>query len=483
MALNALDRHVALVGFMGAGKSTLGRELGEVLDRTVWDVDEMLERATKQSIPQIFEQEGEEGFRRREVATADGLLGSDAPSVVSLGGGAVKSDRIRKRLGERALTLWVAVDVDTAWERVKGSDRPLAQDEVAFRQLYDERAALYAEVADARVRTLEDAVLAAAGIVVEAGALERLGELVPGSGRVALVADRHVAGIWGAVAQTALGNRLASVHELPPGEEAKSVASYQRLLEDLRLERGDTLVALGGGCTTDPAGFAAATYMRGIAWVSVPTTLVGQVDAGIGGKTGINLASGKNLVGAFHWPARVVVDPALLQSLPEQQRREGMAEVVKTGLLAGQPIWERDDERLVRACAAYKARVCLRDPRDKGQRNVLNLGHTFAHALEAAGAYGKPSHGEAVALGLLAATRLSVEHLGLDASVPAQVETLLAPQLVAVDRERAWAAIARDKKTEGGVPRLVLLDAPGSPRYGVELPSDAVRAALDSLIS
>jgi 3-dehydroquinate synthetase len=243
------------------------------------------------------------------------------------------------------------------------------------------------------------------------------------------------------------------------------------------------LVALGGGCTTDPAGFAAATYMRGIAWVSVPTSLVGQVDAGIGGKTGINLASGKNLVGAFHWPARVVVDPALLESLPEAQRREGMAEVVKTGLLAGQHVWGWDDDRLVRACAAYKARVCLRDPHDRGERNVLNLGHTFAHALEAAGAYGKPSHGEAVALGLLAATKLSVEHLGLDAAVPAQVEELLTPRPVNVDRERAWAAIARDKKTEGGVPKLVLLEAPGKPKYGVELPADAVRSALDALIA
>jgi shikimate kinase/3-dehydroquinate synthase len=482
VSLNALDRHVALVGFMGAGKSTLGRRLAEALGRPFADTDEEIV-AAHGPIPDIFALQGELAFRTLEHQLVRAALESPERCVVSLGGGAVTHPETRALLAESAFTILVEIDVEEAWGRVQGSDRPLAQDEETFRRLFDERQALYEQVADARTRNVADAVLAAAGIHVEAGALERLGELVPGKGKVALVADRHVAGIWGPVAQTALGSRLHSVHELPPGEEAKTVASYQRLLEEIRLERGDTLVALGGGTTTDPAGFVAATYMRGIAWVSVPSTLVGQVDAGIGGKTGINLASGKNLVGAFHWPARVVIDPALLQSLPEQQRREGMAEVVKTGLLAGEPIWEWDDERVVRACAAYKARVCLRDPKDRGERNVLNLGHTFGHALEAAGSYGKPTHGEAVALGLLAATRLSVRHLGLDASIPGQVEELLAPQPVAVDRERAWSAIARDKKTEGGVPKLVLLDAPGRPRWGAELPAEEIRSELDALIA
>jgi shikimate kinase/3-dehydroquinate synthase len=482
MAPNALDRHIALIGFMGAGKTTLGRQLAEVLARPFVDTDEEI-AAQHGSIEDIFVERGQEAFRALERDQALRTLQGDVRSVVALGGGAVTSEAIRDALRERALTIFLDVDVETTWLRVAGSDRPLAQNEATFRALYESRRAIYDDVTDARARSVEDAILAAAGIHVEAGALERLGDLVPGAGRIALVADRHVAGIWGPVAQTALGARLASVHELPPGEEAKTVATYQRLLEELRLERGDTLVALGGGTTTDPAGFVAATYMRGIAWVSVPSTLVGQVDAGIGGKTGINLASGKNLAGAFHWPARVVVDPALLGSLPEAQRREGMAEVVKTGLLAGEPIWEWDDERLVRACAAYKARICLRDPKDRGERNVLNLGHTFAHALEAAGSYGKPSHGEAVALGLLAATRLSAEHLGLDSDIPAQVERLLAPQPVAVDRELAWQAIARDKKTEGGVPKLVLLEAPGKPRWGVELPADEIRRELDALIA
>jgi shikimate kinase/3-dehydroquinate synthase len=208
----------------------------------------------------------------------------------------------------------------------------------------------------------------------------------------------------------------------------------------------------------------------------VPTSLVAQVDAAIGGKTAIDLPQGKNLVGAFHWPARTVVDPALLETLPEPQRLEGMAEVVKTGLLAGEPFWELPDDELVRRCAAFKAAICLRDPLERGERAVLNLGHTFAHALEAAGDYSGPSHGEAVALGLLAALRLS----GVD---PAPVEQVLAPQPVSVNRDAAWAALARDKKSVNGSPRLVLLEAPGRPITGVELPESEVRAALDSLIA
>ncbi len=208
-------------------------------------------------------------------------------------------------------------------------------------------------------------------------------------------------------AQLALGTRLAQTHELPPGEEAKTLAALDRLWQDLRLDRSGTIVALGGGCTTDAAGFAAATYLRGIAWVPVPTSLVAQVDAAIGGKTAIDLPQGKNLVGAFHWPARTVIDPALLETLPDAQRLEGMAEVVKTGLLAGEPFWELPDDELVRRCAAFKAAICLRDPHERGERAVLNLGHTFAHALEAAAGYEGLTHGRAVALGLLAALRLS----------------------------------------------------------------------------
>ena len=280
---------------------------------------------------------------------------------------------MRGLLAKHSITLWLDVPVETAWERARGSDRPLARDEGDFRRLFEERRPLYADVADFTPRDVDDAVLAAAGVHVGLGLLERLADLVPGDGPVALVADAHVSGIYGMDAQLALGGRLASTHEV----SGKSSADLERLWRGLRLDRGGTLVALGGGTTTDLAGFAAATYMRGIDWVAVPTSLVGQVDAAIGGKTAIDLPEAKNLVGAFHWPVRTVIDPALLATLPEEERLNGMAEVVKTGLLAGEPLWELADDELVRRTAAFKAALCLRDPHDRGPRHALNLGHTF----------------------------------------------------------------------------------------------------------
>jgi shikimate kinase / 3-dehydroquinate synthase len=448
-------KKIALVGFMGAGKSTAARAVGGV------DADDLIEAAAGKPIADIFRDDGEAVFRAHE----------EEAIVLALGGGAITSPHVRDALDD-SLTIWLDVDVDTCWERVKGSDRPLAQDEAEFRRLYEERRALYASVSDTVARDVHDVALAIAGVRVERGALQQLGGLVPGDGPVALVSDPHVAGIHGMDAQLALGSRLAETHELPPGEEAKTLAAVDRLWQDLRLDRRGTIVALGGGCTTDAAGYAAAAYLRGIPWVPVATSLVAQVDAAIGGKTAIDLPQGKNLVGAFHWPAATVIDPALLETLPDAQRREGMSEVVKTGLLAGEPLWELPDDEMVRRCAAFKAAVCLRDPEDKGERKMLNLGHTFAHALEAAAGYEGVGHGHAVALGLLAALRLS----GRDIS---QVEEILRPAPVRVDRERAWEALLRDKK---GALRLVLLGDDG-PQWDVPVPAEDVRRELDRLIA
>jgi 3-dehydroquinate synthetase len=448
---------------MGAGKTTMARALG--LPHVETDADVPIE---------LFD-EGESAFRAREAEVARNVLERSEPVLVDLGGGAVTTPEVRSLLREYALVVWLDVDVDVAWKRVEGTDRPLARSYDDFKRLYDERRPLYAEVADVIARDADDVVLVAAGIHVERGALERLNELVPGDGPVALVSDPHVAGIHGADTQLALGGRLAEMHELPAGEEAKTLAALDRLWQELRLGRDGTLVALGGGCTTDAAGFAAASYLRGIPWVPVPTSLVAQVDAAIGGKTAIDLPQGKNLVGAFRWPVQTVVDPALLETLPEPQRLEGMAEVVKTGLLAGEPFWELPDDKLVRRCAAFKAAICLRDPHEHGERAILNLGHTFAHALEAAAGYEGVTHGRAVALGLLAALRLSDR----DTSV---VEEVLRPQPVRVDRERAWQAMQRDKKARGGMPRFVLLGADG-PVHGVVVPEADVRRELDRLIA
>ncbi|HZR93355.1 MAG TPA: bifunctional shikimate kinase/3-dehydroquinate synthase [Gaiellaceae bacterium] len=464
---------------MGAGKTTVGAEVARRLGRPFFDVDEEVERA-KGPIWELFAREGEAAFRELEARFLREVCSRRQPAVVAVGGGAVETRRLLEELD--ALIVHLQVDVETAWRRVAGSRRPLAQDEMEFRRRYELRAPLYSRVADAAATDADDVVLAAGGVHVSAGSLEHLDGLLPGDEPVALVADEHVAGLYGARAERALADRRASTHVVPRGETAKTLATCERLWQELRLERGGMLVAFGGGCTSDVAGFVAATYLRGIAWAAVPTTLVAQVDAAIGGKTAIDLPQGKNLVGAFHWPERTVIDPRLLRSLPDSERRAGMAEVVKTGLLAGEPMWELPDAELVRRSALYKTAVCLRDPSDRGERSVLNLGHTFAHALEAGAGYQQVTHGEAVALGLSAALRLSVEHLGLDRTVADDVEAVLAPQPVRVDLERAWAALRRDKKAKGGRPRLVLLEAPGKPVRGVELPDDHVRAALASLV-
>ena len=469
-----LERHLALIGFMGAGKSRLGVEVAQRLGRPFVDLDREIESASGRTIRDLFVAGGEPAFRVLEGEAARRELRRAEPAVIALGGGAVENESIVHDLKARAVTALVEVDVGEAWRRVGGRGRPLAADEASFRALYQRRAPVYREVADAVAADADDAVLAAGGVEVGLGGIERLASGLHGGRPTALVADAHVAGIHGAVAQLALGAALAETHELPAGEEAKTLEAVERLWRALRLPRGGALVALGGGSVTDAAGFVAATYLRGIPWVSVPTTLVGQVDAGIGGKTAIDLPEGKNLVGAFHWPVRTVIDPGVLATLPPEEVSEGMAEVVKTGLLAGESLWELPEPELVRRCAAYKIAICIRDPHEHGERKALNLGHTFAHALEAASDY-RLRHGEAVALGLLAALRLS----GLPTDV---VEEVLSPRPARVDAERAWAALGRDKKTANGRPQLVLLERPGVPRIEVELPEAEIRAALGSLI-
>ena len=445
----ALDRHIALIGFMGAGKTTIGAMVAARTGRLFLDLDREIERALRRSIPELFEQQGEAGFRVIEAERTLETLCQNRPAVLALGGGAVETPAIRKALGEHALTVLVEVEVDEAWERVARTARPLAQDADDFRALYERRRSLYEKTADVRARDADDVILAALGI-------EFGGEL-DGD---ALIADERVLELHPL--------KLPATHVAGP----KTLASAERLWDELRIGRDGTIVGYGGGSTTDLAGFVAATYMRGVRWISVPTTLVGQVDAGIGGKTGVDLPSGKNLVGAFHYPDHVVIDPSLLSTLPAEERRNGMAEVVKTGLLAGQPFWELPEEQMVRACAAFKAGVCLTDPFERrGRREILNLGHTFGHALEAASDY-RLAHGEAVALGLTAALRLS----------GVQPPEVLDPQPVRVDRERAWAALQRDKKARDGRIRLVLLEKVGKPVVREAEPVE-VRKALDELIA
>jgi 3-dehydroquinate synthetase/shikimate kinase len=459
--VGALGKHLALIGFMGAGKTSVGRAVARRIERTLVDTDEEIERRYG-PIAEIFEERGEAEFRALEELVVAETLDASDPAVIALGGGAVLSAATRERLRRRSWTVHLLVDPADAWARVGGAGRPLARDEGAFKALFEERLPLYAEVADGLARTRDELLLAALSVTV-----------VNAATGVSIRADAAVAD------QTVMALHPRDfgcpVHTVPSGEAAKQPEVVHGLWTELDVDRGGTLIGFGGGTTSDVAGFVAATYKRGLDWIAWPTTLVGQVDAAIGGKTGIDLDVGKNLVGAFHYPSSVVIDPSLLTTLPPEERRAGMAEVVKTGLLAGRPLWELEDEAMVRGCAAYKASVCLADPfEETGRRTVLNLGHTFAHALEAASDY-ELRHGDAVALGLLAALRLS----GQPTEV---VEDVLSPEPVAVDPERAWDAMRRDKKNRDGRIRLVLLEDSGQPVFPAELPERDVRAALSELI-
>ncbi len=454
---------------MGAGKTTIGREVARLTHRPFVDTDEEIEREHG-PIQELFGR-GEGEFRRLERETILRKFGlARQPTVFALGGGALGNDQTRGLLREKAFTGWVQISAEEAWKRVGGSDRPLARDEEAFHRLYEQRRELYALVADVEVEGAQDALLAALQIEICEGVVDPVrwsaADGLIEVDDVALVVDARVLELhfrrpewW----------QPFSVHPIPAGEAAKTLEVAARVWRALRLDRWGTIVALGGGTTTDLGGFVAATYLRGIQWVAMPTTLVGQVDAAIGGKTGIDLAEGKNLAGMFHFPRYVFTDPTVLDTLPEREWRAGMAEVVKTGLLAGSPLWELSREEMIRACAAYKAGVVLSDPYEReGRRTVLNLGHTFAHALEAGSGYAV-SHGEAVALGLLAALRLS----GLPTDV---VEEALRPQPVAADPDLAWAALKRDKKGEGV---FVLLEAPGKPVVTTVPEADARRALAE----
>jgi 3-dehydroquinate synthase len=323
---------------------------------------------------------------------------------------------------------------------------------------------------------------------VRRGALDDLGSLIRASGvtRVVVVSDARVASLHGPRARRSL--RRAGIAAdgvlVPRGERAKQPEVLARLwtrLAELELGRRDALVALGGGAVGDLTGFAAATWLRGVTWFNVATTVLAQVDSAIGGKTGVDLAAGKNLVGAFHHPAVVVADPDTLATLDARQRRAGLAEVVKMGMGVDAALFrwaERHADALgtgdstalmlaVRRSIAVKARVVRRDERERegGVRTALNLGHTLGHAIEAAHGYRRVLHGEAVAIGLRAAARLSVRAAGLPERDRLRLEAVLdrlglPRRMPPIPVARLWAAMAHDKKRDRSV-RWVL-----TPRIG-----------------
>jgi shikimate kinase/3-dehydroquinate synthase len=274
------------------------------------------------------------------------------------------------------------------------------------------------------------------------------------------------------------------------GEEHKTIHSAELVLRQLAqsgAERGDLVVAVGGGVVGDLAGFSAAVYQRGMRHVQVPTTLVAQVDSAYGGKTGVDLPEGKNYVGAYHQPAAVLCDPMALDTLPPEEAAAGYAEVLKTALIAGGPLWARVrhggsvDAQIIQGCLRTKLAVVAEDERDEGRRQVLNLGHTVGHAIEAATGYSRYRHGEAIGIGLLVALRLS----GRDAlrkEVAGLLESRALPLSFAGSTvDELLALVARDKKREGGRVPFVLVEAPGEVTPGHEITPGDLRAAVEEV--
>lgn len=574
---------IALIGFMAAGKTTVGREL----DPAAVDSDREIERRAGRSVESIFAEQGEAGFRRLEEEVVLELLtqaprpleseaaGDSIGRVISLGGGSVLSPAIREALSD-CLTVWLDIDVETAWRR-SGSgegERPLARDRVAFEALYKKRREIYRELADAvlpaaalagsstarrsseasRIRSAlatlnalakgtrliwahspggSHPVFVGSGILSGPGGFALLRADVtlakepmrplPLNGRRFLVTDENVVAVVDAIrrrsalapleqaaagANESAGEQASGadrVQVIPPGETAKTLEQLGALVAQMAddgFTRADHVAALGGGVVGDLAGFCAAVYQRGVPVIQLPTTVVAQVDSAYGGKTGVDLPAAKNYVGAYHLPAAVVTDPALLTRLPAAELASGFVEALKTGLLAGGRLWRavREVEPgsapalaehpfLIFDCANFKCGVVAADERDGGLRQILNFGHTVGHAIETAGRYRAYRHGEAVGLGLLAALRLS----GAD-RLHEEVKAILAAWRLPVQVERqpdfpdltpanVVALTRRDKKRMGDRTPFVLLSEPGAPRFGQTVSDSDLLVAVEELFA
>ncbi|MGI6255530.1 MAG: 3-dehydroquinate synthase [Acutalibacter sp.] len=315
-------------------------------------------------------------------------------------------------------------------------------------------------------------------VYIESGLLDRVGEIAqktrkPGS-QAMLISDSNVFPLYGERVRSSLEKAgfVVSSFVFPAGEPSKQISTvcdmYQALAEK-GFTRTDFIVTLGGGVTGDMGGFAAATYLRGIAFLQVPTTLLSQVDASVGGKTGVDLPFGKNLVGAFHQPEAVLADPDTLKTLPEHFFRDGMGEVVKYGCISDQPLFQaleagtalEDLENLLARCVASKKSFVEEDTRDTGRRMILNFGHTFGHALEKLHDFQGLSHGEAVGIGMVLASRVG-EKLGVTPQGTAErIRGVLEKYGLPTSSECSWEEIvdatALDKKSDGSMLRMILL--------------------------
>jgi shikimate kinase/3-dehydroquinate synthase len=529
-------RSIVLVGLMGAGKTSIGRRLAARLGLPFRDADQEIELAAGCTIPELFARYGEPAFRDGERRVIRRLLAGD-PMVIAYGGGAFMDPQTRDVTRTEAISVWLRCTLPTLVRRVATRDnRPLLNGgnrEETLRDLMQQRYPIYAEadlvvdcgdeppdhttatvmhaLADWKPARRLHVVLSSTSydVVIGDDLLSRAGALlaprIPQK-RAVIVTDQNVAALHlqtllDGLAETAI---TASTIVIKGGEACKNMETYQDIVDQMleqRVERRTTVIGFGGGVVGDLAGFAAATTLRGLPFVQIPTTLLSQVDSSVGGKTGVNTKRGKNLVGAFYQPRMVLADTATLATLPPRELKAGYAEIAKAGLIGdaaffawcernGQAVvsGDRDSqaEAIRRACA-FKAAVVGDDEREEKPndgRALLNLGHTFGHALEAEYGYdGGLLHGEGVAVGLGLAFKLSAR-LGLcpqaDAErVIAHVSAVGLPADLSMLNRRFSAAtlighMRRDKKMRDGALHFVLARGIGQCLTSSDVPPDAV---------
>ncbi|MCS6801178.1 MAG: 3-dehydroquinate synthase [Chloroflexota bacterium] len=538
-------RNIVLTGFSTTGKSTAGRIAAARLGFEFLDTDAIIEARAGRPIAALFAQEGEAWFRDLESAVLLEAL-SGSRRVIATGGGAILRQANREAMRAQGMVVALEAGVEAILQRLEreqeGSRPLLAGEDPAARvsALKRERAPLYAE-ADWIVQTDHLSPEAVAAEIVRAwnlvryriaspsdgaravvttgsasyplyvgaGILARVGPLIRewASGAVWVLADARAAELYGEQTLRSLHDAglTAALRVIPSGEASKDLGvagELYRWLAAQRAERRDVIVALGGGVTGDLAGFVAATFLRGLALVHVPTTLLAMTDSAIGGKTGVNLPEGKNLVGAFHQPRLVVADVEVLRTLPEREYRAGWAETIKHALIRDPELLallERHADRLlahdrdllvdvIGRSMAVKAEVVSLDEREDGLRMILNYGHTAGHALEAAGNYETLLHGEAIAVGMAVAAALG-EAIGV--TPPALVKRqnaliarfglpLRAP---VVPFERVLAALAVDKKVRGKRNRWILLEEAGRTTIRDDVPPDLVVRVLREVMA
>jgi 3-dehydroquinate synthase len=496
---------------MGSGKSAVAEALGELWSTAAVDLDQRIEQRAGSSVPAIFEQRGEAVFRALERETLEAVLAEGA-KIIALGGGTVTDQALRRRLLNEGTLVTLRASPATLASRVgTGQGRPLlfGQDvQARLASLLEQRAAAYAEChaeIDTEGRDLGslaeevDRAVSDAPIVVPMG--ERTYRVEVGAGvrheiaartrracvgkQVVVVTDTGVDEPWARKLREALesdGYQTVPVC-LSAGEEHKNIASVEQIWNaalGARVDRDALVLAVGGGVVGDMAAFAASTILRGVALGQLPTTLLSMVDSAVGGKTGIDRPEGKNLIGTFYQPRFVLCDVEMLTTLPLRERRAGLAEVVKTAWLDCEEsvaLLERNAEALtrgdfaatsdaVRMCVRHKARVVTEDEKEAGLRATLNLGHTVGHAIEAASGYEGLRHGEAVALGMVAAFRLAERlSVGSAAGTERLVKLLQGLGLPTdVDRyldQRTLTFMGSDKKRKGGKIRFIVPGAPG----------------------